>query len=210
MLIHPGLLFHVLLPVSNSEQFQYLLKGSVNDVRPSAWLKANLDPKQRQLWDPSVRFIRVLPISEKLPQEQRLHWRCKYMWPMSDREYIYARKVHKFPKHNAIITLSKATSVSRLPETFWVVRISFVLARWVWTGGVPGDERRDPGAHLVGEELGVCAERTLFEWSSVRHHVLRCRRHPIFSSRGEARCEASFRFGAGAVPSGEQPTSEVV
>lgn len=102
------------LPVPNSEQFQYLLKGSVSDVRPNTWLKANLDPKQRQLWDPSVRFIRVLPISEKLPQEQRLHWRCKYMWPVSDREYIYARKVHKFPKHNSILTLSKATSVSRL------------------------------------------------------------------------------------------------
>ena len=102
---------------------EYLMTGNLPDVSPRTFLHAQLSKHCRKQWDKTMKDMSVRDVSKMeeggKESEDILYYRTKWPWPLKDRDYTLARRTKYFPKHNAIMLVSKSTDeVNEFP---WII-----------------------------------------------------------------------------------------
>ena len=98
---------------------EYLMTGNLPDVSPRTFLHAQLSKHCRKQWDKTMKDMSVGDVSKMeeggKESEDILYYRTKWPWPLKDRDYTLARRTKYFPKHNAIMLVSKSTDEVSVP-----------------------------------------------------------------------------------------------
>ncbi|KAG0340101.1 hypothetical protein BG004_006550 [Podila humilis] len=76
-------------PVANSALKEYKVLGGFPDLPARYLLRAYTDLDQRMKWDKHMVSWKALP-------DHRLHFVCKFPWPLSPRDYVYELRVQEF------------------------------------------------------------------------------------------------------------------
>ena len=127
---------------------EYMMKGVVGNVSPRLFLHAQTNKGIRQGWDKTMSEMET---DGDMPEcldnyvldgdddgEDTLYYRTKWPWPLKDRDYTLARRVHFFDKHGgreAIVFVSKATGVMGKPKKNGVIRVDNYWCRSAYFPG---------------------------------------------------------------------------
>jgi len=122
---------------------QHLCRSISFSRRGCAGALENLDGSARRLWDSSCHELSVVG---KHGGDDLVRWTVDFPWPMSDREYLFRRKLRRCPDDTCAYAVSR-TATSAAPESD---RPSVVRVRdWVQFSGVRARESGGVDLHLL-------------------------------------------------------------
>ncbi|KAF8983663.1 hypothetical protein BGZ46_009804 [Entomortierella lignicola] len=101
--------------VANSALKEYKVLGSFHDLPVRYLLKAYTDLDLRKTWDKNMAGWKQL-------EDNRLHFTCKFPWPLSPRDYVYELKVQEFDGGIYCIN-GKSVEDKAIPEKSGTVRV---------------------------------------------------------------------------------------
>ena len=100
-----------------------MMKGTLNDVSPRAFLHAQLNKAIREGWDTTMAAMASDPdasVEDALDDfimdgadslEDKIYYRTKWPWPLKDRDYTLARRAVFYDEYEAIVFVSKASEI---------------------------------------------------------------------------------------------------
>lgn len=98
---------------------QYLMFGSIDNISPRTFLRAQLIKQYRGKWDKTMASMETIksassPIEHGNQNSQdMIYYRTRWPWPLKDRDYTLARRTKVFPDRKAIVFVSKSIDYPR-------------------------------------------------------------------------------------------------
>nr|XP_054766448.1 stAR-related lipid transfer protein 7, mitochondrial-like [Lytechinus pictus] len=110
--------------------YEYKVFGSFADCTAKSFFKVQTDLDYRKVWDKHVIETGVID-QDKETGTEVVYWSTHFPFPMSSRDYVFARRTKIFHRHRVMVIYSKATDHPRKPETKRHVRVTRFCSRMV-------------------------------------------------------------------------------
>ena len=107
---------------------EYLMFGSIENISPRTFLRAQLIKQYREKWDNTMAFMDTIkPASSPIElgsdlSQDIIYYRTRWPWPLKDRDYALARRTKVFPDKKAIVFVSKSIDYPR-PHAAGAIRV---------------------------------------------------------------------------------------
>ncbi|XP_074652661.1 phosphatidylcholine transfer protein-like isoform X2 [Tubulanus polymorphus] len=127
---------------SDSGLYQYKIYGILDDVLPEVCAQVYMDLEYRKTWDSFVKELKEIPTRGGTA----IYWEVNFPWPMSNRDYVYARELRELEidGQKVWVILVKAVTLSEVPEKPGVVRVT----DYVQTCALTSDGKRGSKAYM--------------------------------------------------------------
>lgn len=110
-------------PVEGSHVEEYKVYGTYHDITPLSFYTVQVDLKYRKTWDSRVLKLDVVD-RDQTSGTEIVHWVTKFIWPMADREYVFARRYKIDRQKNVMVLMSHSTDHPSIPQSKNCVRIT--------------------------------------------------------------------------------------
>lgn len=119
--------------------YEYKIYGVLDDVLPDVCAQVYMDLEYRKKWDTYVKEL----YETDAVDEKAIYWNVNYPWPMSNRDYVYARSLREMDYNGKRIwvVLARSQSVPTIPEVDGVIRVDdYVQSCALTTDGKVGSK----------------------------------------------------------------------
>lgn len=108
---------------------EYLMFGFLDQISPRTLMRTQVDREHRERWDRTLSSMETLQRgSSELCQgaedsQDVQYYRCRWPWPLKDRDYTLSRRCLKSPDKRALVFVSKSISFPARPSVDKVIRV---------------------------------------------------------------------------------------
>eukprot|EP00906_Rhabdomonas_costata_P022419 RCo032381 len=112
----------------NPALYEYKAKGRYTSLSPAELLLCHIDAGYRTAWDPYC--LEVTPV-DKQGDKEVMYWVVKYPWPLTNRDYVYYRRIFIDRAANRIVLVTRTMIHPKHPEKEGCVRVLSFFSLWV-------------------------------------------------------------------------------
>ena len=95
--------------------FEYKVLGRIHDITPIEYYQTQIDLEYRKEWDYLVILIEMID-KDVCSNSELVRWITKFPYPLSPREYIYARRCCIEPDEKLMILISRGLPECEIPQ----------------------------------------------------------------------------------------------
>jgi len=117
-------------PIFDGELYQYKVYGTWDDVPAAAFYLIQVDLDYRKAWDKLVVNLDVIDRDVESGAEV-VHWVTHFPFPMSQRDYVYARRFMVDRDNNIAVLMSKGVEHPKEPVRRKFVRVHRYMSNMV-------------------------------------------------------------------------------
>ncbi|KAL4229302.1 hypothetical protein ACF0H5_012342 [Mactra antiquata] len=105
--------------------YEYKVYGVLDDVLPDVCADVYMDLDYRKQWDSYVQELYETEADGK----KVIYWNVNYPWPMSNRDYVYARSLREMDYNGKKIwvVLARSENLPSIPEKDGIIRVDDYL-----------------------------------------------------------------------------------
>lgn len=105
--------------------YQYKVYGILDDVLPDVCAQVYMDLEYRKQWDSYVNELFETDVDGK----SLIYWHVNFPWPMSHRDYVYARslKEMEYNGKKVWVVLARSEVTPSIPEKDGIIRVDDYL-----------------------------------------------------------------------------------
>ncbi|KAH3699446.1 phosphatidylcholine transfer protein-like [Dreissena polymorpha] len=119
--------------------YEYKIYGVLDDVLPDVCAQVYMDLEYRKQWDSYVKEL----YEKDADGKKVIYWNVNYPWPLSNRDYVYARTLRELDSNGqkVYVVLARSETVPSIPEVDGVIRVDdYVQSCALTTDGKVGSK----------------------------------------------------------------------